>query len=987
MLELRTLGALDLRSSGGTDPRPLLKGPKRVAMLAYLAIAEPAGYHRRDSLLAMFWPEFGQQQARSSLRTILHVLRGHLGPDVVVNRGDEEVAIAPAALSCDAVTFREAYAAGRFQAALDLYHGELLPGFFVQGSPQFEDWLSRERARLHRCAFEAAWALAAADEVEGRAASAAVHARQASALCPSDEEALGRLLRLLDRLGDRAGALTAYEQFRDRLQTELDGEPAPETDALIAAIRDRDTAHAVGVGDAAHVAHPSDNLSTPDDRHPTRPAADVSPGRGDVAEDAVAARLPVGPPPPRGGARVPRRWRRVVLACATLVVTALVGLGVWTRTHRPPPAEGRLSLAIGEVTTFRGTNEATVTDMLAQMLSTSLGHFDAVDVVNATRLREVRDGLGANASVAMAARAAGADQLLDGILERAGDGVLRLDLRRIDLRTGAVLAVHRIDAPDPFVLVDRATTDILLAFGVTPTSDALAAGASASLVGFRLYQEGVRAYADGDNRTAQRLLTAALAEDSTFAMAAYYRAQSRRRTDAAAFRADLHLAARLADRASDRERLLIRSAWAQAMDEPAQLALADSLVARYPGEPEGHLFLGKARLWSGAFLDALPHLRRAVDLDSLVRRDHAFRCLACDAQADVIQAYMLVDSLPAAEREARVWTAVQPGSARAWHALASTLEYQGRLSEAQVARSEAGLLRSDNPRDPLYPVVLALRAGEFERADRLLAERDRPGSSLVQQNVLWYRVLSYRYQGRHAEALRVARQYRSMLQDAPTTGHPPVWSAVLEAQVHFELGNHRAADALWSEMAASPYELDSPSRTARNRAWTLTHASAAVAAAGDTGRLIRLADTIEAAGRLSAYGRDPRLHHHVRGLLHGQRGDLDSALTAHRRSLFSTTSGHGRINLELGRTLLALDRPREAADVLTAALRGPLDAANLYVSRSDLHELAGHAWEAAGRPDRAAVHYRWLAGAWRHADPSVHARRADVQRRLTALSR
>jgi hypothetical protein len=41
----------------------------------------------------------------------------------------------------------------------------------------------------------------------------------------------------------------------------------------------------------------------------------------------------------------------------------------------------------------------------------------------------------------------------------------------------------------------------------------------------------------------------------------------------------------------------------------------------------------------------------------------------------------------------------------------------------------------------------------------------------------------------------------------------------------------------------------------------------AMTASGDTARLAQMAGAIEAAGRLSAYGRDSRLHHQMEGLL------------------------------------------------------------------------------------------------------------------------
>src|SRR5207253_281445 len=49
-----------------------------------------------------------------------------------------------------------------------------------------------------------------------------------------------RLLALLDRLGDRAGALSAYEEFARHLGQDFDVEPAAETQALMRAIRGRD---------------------------------------------------------------------------------------------------------------------------------------------------------------------------------------------------------------------------------------------------------------------------------------------------------------------------------------------------------------------------------------------------------------------------------------------------------------------------------------------------------------------------------------------------------------------------------------------------------------------------------------------------------------------------------------------------------------------------------------------------------------------------
>jgi len=66
-IEFRTLGTLDLRAGDGRELHSLLAQPKRVALLAYLCIAVPRGYHRRDTLRGLFWPESAQEHARTSL--------------------------------------------------------------------------------------------------------------------------------------------------------------------------------------------------------------------------------------------------------------------------------------------------------------------------------------------------------------------------------------------------------------------------------------------------------------------------------------------------------------------------------------------------------------------------------------------------------------------------------------------------------------------------------------------------------------------------------------------------------------------------------------------------------------------------------------------------------------------------------------------------------------------------------------------------------
>lgn len=239
MLEFRILGGLNLLGRHGRELHTVLAQPKRVAVLAYLAAALPRGFHRRDSLLALFWPQLDNEHARAALRQALHGLRRMLGDAVIVRRGDEEIGVDQPQLWCDAIAFDEAVDAGRLEAALQLYRGDLLEGFFISGAPAFERWVEDERIRRRHVATRGAWQLAESCRAEGEVALAAHWARRAAALARDDECALRQFITFLDQLGDRAGAEHAYATFARRLAEDVDGEPAAETKSLIAAVRAR----------------------------------------------------------------------------------------------------------------------------------------------------------------------------------------------------------------------------------------------------------------------------------------------------------------------------------------------------------------------------------------------------------------------------------------------------------------------------------------------------------------------------------------------------------------------------------------------------------------------------------------------------------------------------------------------------------------------------------------------------------------------------
>lgn len=221
MIEFSTLGGIRLSGEHPERLDALLAQPKRVALLAYLTLARPHGFQSRDVLLALFWPEQDTQHARWALNQAVHYLRRALGDHVVLRRGDD-VAVDAAHFRCDAVALEAACERGRWQDALTLYTGELLPGLAPGGTAELDQWLDAERERLRRLAAGAASAQSEDLQAKGDLKGAIAFAREAVRLGQDDETRVRRLIELLTRAGDRAGAVRAYDEYTAWLRATRD---------------------------------------------------------------------------------------------------------------------------------------------------------------------------------------------------------------------------------------------------------------------------------------------------------------------------------------------------------------------------------------------------------------------------------------------------------------------------------------------------------------------------------------------------------------------------------------------------------------------------------------------------------------------------------------------------------------------------------------------------------------------------------------------
>lgn len=462
MIRLALLGGIDLLDPANPHVSAFLSQRKRVALLVYLALAGPGAPRSRDAALALFWPEVDQRRARSSLRQALYSLRLSLGRDIVVTRGDGHVATSPAALWCDAVAFEQALKSGDEEEALRLYRGDLLPGFYVDDAPGFERWLDEERPRLRRKARDASWRLADGAEQRGELEEAARWARRSTELSHDDEASLQKLLHLLGRVGDRSGALHAYDEFAVRLAKDFDAAPSAETRRVIDAIRTGSGSRIEHDG-AAHAPPPAPTAGQRDavawDQAATSPPDNV------IALGATPAAETLPP------ATIARRiaYRQLARAlfwpmAAALTLASLAGLGALLRhasiVERALYSPSNVRIAVSE---FTDLSSAPQPDVLGSAITTAvvarLAEVRSFDVVpSSVPLRSRQDD---------AASARSPRFRVSGSVLRSGSRV-HVDVEVIDAVSGSTVGTAATEhaSPDSIALVDALSRDVTAAIRV-----------------------------------------------------------------------------------------------------------------------------------------------------------------------------------------------------------------------------------------------------------------------------------------------------------------------------------------------------------------------------------------------------------------------------------------------------------------------------------------------------------------------------------------
>ena len=402
MIELRTLGGVDLRSCDGQTAIPLAAQPKRLALLVYLALGNSSGFRRRDSAVGHLWPELDTLHARGALRQALHSLRRLTGEGAIVTRGEEEIGVNREILWCDAVAFREGIELGKYEEALKLYRGDFLEGFFASDvAPEFDQWICDTRLDLRRRASGAAWAVADAHRAKADLANASSFARQASALAVEDENGVARLISFLDQLGDRSGALDAYDELSTRLKREYNAVPSPETQALIKRVRERTVASKSVLSSAATMNAVTNQV--PDTR------------------SAAVSELEAPPPNRSKNVNAPptHKWRNRYFGVAAAMALALVVVAIAKLGQASAAAP--YSVAVVPLQDLSAdTSRAYIADGVTDQLITDLAQLGSLQVINRRTMMNYRGSRKTDREIA---KELNVDAVISGTIQSLGDTV------------------------------------------------------------------------------------------------------------------------------------------------------------------------------------------------------------------------------------------------------------------------------------------------------------------------------------------------------------------------------------------------------------------------------------------------------------------------------------------------------------------------------------------------------------------------------------
>jgi DNA-binding SARP family transcriptional activator len=216
------------------------------ALLAFLALNIGSNQVREETVERL-WPEEEPERCQQKLRRSLHALRRRLeeppfeSAELLLTTR-QTLGLDPNAVCTDVAEFKEVLLAAtrttdreermrHLARAVDLYRGELLPGFY-------EECFVQERDHLAELYGDALNALTHLYERSGDLQRAVEYAHRAVALDPLKEEPHCTLMRLFAVMGRSSAVVMQYRELERALHEALNTAPSEATRVLMESLRE-----------------------------------------------------------------------------------------------------------------------------------------------------------------------------------------------------------------------------------------------------------------------------------------------------------------------------------------------------------------------------------------------------------------------------------------------------------------------------------------------------------------------------------------------------------------------------------------------------------------------------------------------------------------------------------------------------------------------------------------------------------------------------
>lgn len=225
---------------------------KAIALLAYLVVT--GKNHSRDTVAALFWPDYDQSHSRAALRRTLSALKKSLA-DKFLDITRETIGFDhQVEFWVDLKEFMQLLedykthghpesqvchlCLAPLQKAIDLYRDDFLAGFTLRDSPAFDDWQFFQTENLRRKFSMALDRLVIVLILQSDLESAIGYSRRRLALDPLDEPAVRQLMKLYSWSGQRNAAMRLFKEIVRTLEHELGVTPLEETQQLYQEIKE-----------------------------------------------------------------------------------------------------------------------------------------------------------------------------------------------------------------------------------------------------------------------------------------------------------------------------------------------------------------------------------------------------------------------------------------------------------------------------------------------------------------------------------------------------------------------------------------------------------------------------------------------------------------------------------------------------------------------------------------------------------------------------